>query len=483
MNATPVPDSVEGRPLSFELRQTLIIAAPLAGAYLAEVGMITIDHIMVGRLGALELAAAGLLGDAAFEILLFITAVVSIVGVLVAHSRGAEQPHEIGHHVAQGLWVAFVLGLPATILCWFLGDILAPTGQDPRVIEVGREYVEPLSWSILPGVLFIALRAYVSAMSRAIPVLVITLVTVVAKIPITYVLVFGGLGVPALGVAGAGWATSIVVWGMFLALAWYVTVAPGLREHRVFSHILEFDLREMIVIFRLGLPIGGIALLEGGMFIAVVILMGVISADALAANQVVMGWTSMTFVFSLALGEAAGIRVAHELGAKRPRGARRAGLLAVGLGGLVMSCMAVAFIFLARPLTGVYLDLDIAQNDPVVALAMSLFIIAAVFQLTDGLQAIATRALRGMRDTMIPMWIAAVGYWVFGIGGGWMLAFPLGFGPEGLWWGLAWGLSVTGAMLLWRFNRLSKAAADGERPDLLDAIPDPILDPIPDEGI
>lgn len=460
------------RPLSYELKQTLIVAAPLAGAYLAEIAMITVDHVMVGRLGSLELAAAGLLGDAAFEVLLFITAVVSIVGVLVAHSRGARRPGEIGHHVAQGLWVAFILGLPATILCWFLGDILAPTGQDPRVIQIGRDYVEPLSWSILPGVLFIALRAYAAAMSRAIPVLVITLATVAVKIPVTYILVFGGLGVPALGVAGAGWATSIVIWGMFLALAWYVTVAPGLKEHRIFSHICEFDLPEIINIFRLGLPIGGIALLEGGMFFAVVVLMGVIGADALAANQVVFGWTSMTFVFSLALGETAGIRVAHELGANRPRDARRAGLLAVGLGGLVMSIAAAGFTLMPQLLTSAFLDLDVAENGPVVELAISLFFIAAMFQFSDGLQAIATRALRGMRDTMIPMWIAAVGYWVFGIGGGWVLAFPLGYGPEGLWWGLAWGLSITGALLLWRFNRLSKTAVDGERLDLLGVIPD-----------
>lgn len=464
--------------LSHELKQTMTIAAPLAGAYLAEVAMVLVDHVMVGRLGALELAAVGLLGNAAFEALIFITAVVSIVGILVAHSRGAEKPHEIGHHVAQGLWAAFVLGVPATALCWVLGDILALTGQDPRVIALGREYVEPLSWSLLPGVLFIALRAYTSAMSRAVPVLVITVLTVVAKVPVTYVLVFGGFGVPAMGVAGAGWATTIVVWGMFLAMAWYVSVASGLREHTVFSHILEFDWREILKILRLGMPIGGIALLEGGMFIAVVILMGVIGADALAANEVVFGWTSMTFVFSLGLGEAAGIRVAHELGANRPADSRRAGLLAVCLGFVTMGCFSVAFIFIPDLLAGAFLDTGAAENAAVIELAVALFFIAAVFQLTDGLQAIATRALRGMRDTLIPMWIASLGYWAFGIGGGWILAFPLGYGPEGLWWGLACGLTVTGCMLLLRFHLLSKAAAEGRRPDLLtpEPVPEAILD-------
>ncbi len=466
------------RPLSHELKQTMIIAAPLAGAYLAEVAMVLVDHVMVGRLGSLELGAVGLLGNAAFEALIFITAVVSIVGILVAHSRGAERPEEIGHHVAQGLWVAFALGVPATVLCWYLGDLLALTGQDPRVIELGRDYVEPLSWSLVPGVLFIALRAYTSAMSRAVPVLMITVSTVIAKVPVTYVLVFGGFGIPAMGVAGAGWATTIVIWGMFLSMAWYVSVAPGLKEHNVFSHILEFDWKEMLKILRLGMPIGGIALLEGGMFIAVIVLMGVISADALAANEVVMGWTAMTFVFSLGLGEAAGIRVAHELGAKRPGDARRAGMLAVCLGFLSMGCFSVAFIFLPELLSAAFLDITDPENAAVVELAIVLFFIGAVFQLTDGLQAIATRALRGMRDTLIPMWIASLGYWVFGIGGGWVLAFPMGYGPEGLWWGLACGLTVTGSLLLWRFHLLSKAAVEGRRPDLLtpEPVPEPVLD-------
>ncbi|NQV43778.1 MAG: MATE family efflux transporter [Rhodospirillales bacterium] len=466
------------RPLSYELKQTLIIAAPLAGAYMAEVAMIMIDHMMVGRLGSLELAAAGLLGDVALELLLFGTAVVSIVGVLVAHSRGAEKAEQIGHHVAQGLWVAFALGILITILCWFVGDILAPSGQDPRVIEVGQIYVDALSWGILPGILFIALRAYTSAMSRAMPVLVITVLAVAIKIPVTYVMVFGGFGVPQLGVAGAGWATAIATWGMLIALGGYVTVAKGLKEHQVFSHLLEFDWREVLQIFRLGLPLGGIAMLEGGMFMAIGILMGLFGPNALAANQAVFGWMGITFVVTLALGEAASIRIAHELGASKPREARRAGLLAVGMGTLVMCGTAIIFILLPRLLTSAFLDLEAAENGPVLDLAMNLFLIAALFQFSDGLQAIATRMLRGMRDTLVPMWIASLGYWVFGVGGGWMLAFPLGYGPAGLWWGLAWGLSVTGGMLLWRFNRLSKAVVDGKRPDLLDAVADPITDPI-----
>jgi len=468
------------RPLSYELKQTFIIAAPLAGAYFAEVAMIIIDHAMVGRLGALELAGVGLLGDEAFEALLFITAVVSIVGVLVAHSRGAETPDKIGHHVAQGLWVAFLLTIPASILCWYIGDILAPMGQDPEVIAVGREYVEPLSFSFVPAMLFIALRAYTSAMSRATPVLVITVVAVDVKIPVTYVVVFGGYGIPAFGVPGAGWATTIISWGMFITLAWYVSVAPGLREHQVLRHLREFDWKEMLEILRLGLPIGGIALLEGGMFMAVVIFMGMFGADALAANQAVFGWTSLTFVITLSFGETAGIRVAHELGANRPHDARRAGLLAVVIGGIIMSSTAILFIYFPYLLVSAFLDPDRAENFTAIELAASLFVIAAIFQLTDGLQAIATRALRGMRDTIIPMWIASVGYWVFGIGGGWVLAFPLGYGPQGLWWGLALGLTVTGLILLWRFVRLSGEVVDGKRPHLLGVVPN---DLVPNEGI
>jgi MATE family multidrug resistance protein len=286
--------------------------------------------------------------------------------------------------------------------------------------------------------------------------MVITITAVGLNAILTYGLVFGAWGFPALGIAGAGWATTAVNWIMLLSMLIYTARSEGLRRYRVYQNLFDLDLAECWPIIRLGLPIGGIALLEGGLFMAVAVLMGTIGVHALAANQVVINAIAATFMVSLAIGEATGIRVAHGIGAGSMAESRQSGLLGLGLG-LVSGVLAgLAFIFGSHLLTGLFLDINNPENAPVIALCTSLFLVAAAFQLFDGLQAIAVRALRGMKDVLVPMWIAALGYWVFGIGGGYILAFVLDYGAQGLWWGLAAGLTFAGIMLSSRFLVLSR---------------------------
>ncbi len=260
---------------------------------------------------------------------------------------------------------------------------------------------------------------------------------------------------PALGVAGAGWATSLVCWAMFAALAWHMTRAARFKPYPVFHALGRLDPAACRQILTLGLPLGGLALMEGGLFAVTAILMGVLGAEALAANQIVISVIAVTFVMSMALGEAAAIRVAYGMGAGDPAQAQRAGLLGIALGVLIMAASACVLLAAPETLAGLFLDLGDPANREVVEVTAGLFVIAALFQIFDGVQAISSRALRGLRDTFAPMWIAGLGYWGFGIPGGYLLAFVFGYGASGLWWGLALGLSVTAVMLAWRFFRLS----------------------------
>jgi MATE family multidrug resistance protein len=285
--------------------------------------------------------------------------------------------------------------------------------------------------------------------------MVITVTAVGLNAALTYSLVFGAFGLPALGVAGAGWATTIVCWVMFAALAWHVSRAARFKSYHVFRGLWRIDPAALRQILTLGLPLGGLALMEGGLFAVTAILMGVLGAEALAANQIVITVIAATFVTAMALGEAAAIRVAYGIGAGDPGLAQRAGLLGIGLGVLIMAAAACVFLAAPETLAGFFLDLGDPANRGVVQLTASLLVIAALFQVFDGLQAIASRALRGLRDTFAPMWIAGLGYWGFGIPGGYLLGFVFGYGATGLWWGLALGLSVTAVMLAWRFWRLS----------------------------
>lgn len=434
----------------------LRISAPLAAAYLAEIAMGITDMLFVGRLGSVELAGVGLASSVLFEILIVAVSVVSIVAVLVAQARGAGSAEGVRNAVRQGFLVALLLGIPGTIIGFNLAPVLAMTGQEPRVVEIAERYLHAAAWFIVPYLLFVVQRSFCAALSRAAPVMVVTVAAIGVNALFTYGLVFGELGMPVLGVAGAGWATSITVWLMLVALAGYTLASRHFWHFNLYASGWHVDLSVCKEIFRLGAPAGGIALLESGMFVAVAVFMGVLGASWLAANQIMFNVLAVAFVIALAVGEASGVRVALGVGRGSAPGVRDAALAGIGLGAVTMLISASVLILMPRQIVSVFLDVGDAGNAEVLGHAVVLASIAAVFQLFDGMQAVAARALRGLKDTLVPMWIASVGYWVLGVAGGWVLCFPLGYGAVGLWWGLSIGLIVTGVALLWRLLRRTR---------------------------
>jgi MATE family multidrug resistance protein len=220
---------------------------------------------------------------------------------------------------------------------------------------------------------------------------------------------------------------------------------------------------EIRQILRLGLPIGGILGLEIGVFATTGILMGLLGADALAAHQLVMNCISVVFMVPLGIAQAATVRVAVALGSGAPEAARRAGFVAIALGVAYMALMAIVLVTVPRAIAGIYVDVDAPANRGLVEIALHLLAIAAVFQIFDGVQAIAAGALRGYRDTAVPLLLAVIGYWGVGFAGGWLFAFPAGYGPIGLWSGLAVGLAAVALMLTLRLHICAGIAAAGDR--------------------
>jgi MATE family multidrug resistance protein len=433
-----------------ELAAIVRISGPLAAAYLAEIAMGITDMVIVGRVGSIELAGVGLASSVLFEILIVSVGVVSIVAVLAAEARGAGSTEGVRRAVRQGFLVALLLGIPGAAVGWHLAPILAMTGQDPEVIVFADRYLRAATWFIIPYLLFVVLRSFLAAVARASAVMYTTVAAIGVNALLTYGLVFGEWGLPAMGVAGAGWATTITVWLMLAALVLYTVASRHFRTFHLYAAGLRVDMSVFKEIFRLGLPVAGISLLESGMFVAVSIFMGVLGPSWLAANQIMFNVVAVGFVVALAVGEACGVRVAHGVGAGAPRDVRRSTLTGVALGTAVMVVSASVLWRFPEEIVSAFVDVRDPRNAEVVAHAVILAGIAAVFQLFDGLQAIAARALRGLKDTLVPMWIASVGYWVLGLLGGWILCFPLGYGAVGLWWGLALGLIATGSALVWR---------------------------------
>lgn len=444
-----------------ELRATLRITAPLAAAFLAEMAMSFTDTVIVGRLGSVQLAAVGLAANLLISVLLACMAVVSIVGVLVAQAHGSGDDAAVGRSLRQGLWVATALSIPAILVGLEPAPMLRLLGQEDQVVVFAEQYLQAAIWCFLPYMWFTVLRNGVSALSRAGSVMVISVASVGLNLLANYSLVFGKFGMPALGVAGAGYGTSFVCWVMFAALALHVAIAPAFRRYRVFEGLGRIDLALCREILRHGLPAAGMSGVETGMFTVVTILMGVLGATVLAASQIAIVSASVAFMIPMAISQAATFRVAYGIGVGNAAAARQAGYLSMLLGTGFMAFVSVVMWVFPDAIAAIYLDTGDPANVEVLSIAAVLLAITAVFQIADGLQVVTTGALRGLKDTNVPFAIGVLGYWTVGLGSGYVFAFPLDMGGPGLFWGLALGLATAGTLLTWRFRARTAALIRG----------------------
>mgnify|MGYP002401912755 CR=1 FL=1 len=436
-----------------ELRATLALAAPLAAANVATMVMGITNAVMVGHLGGAALAAAGLGGAVYFTLVMICQGVLNAVAPLAAHAIGAGDHDAAGRIAAAGLGLAALLAMPMLVLLTVAPLLLHAIGYEPKLAADIAGYLSAIRWGAPAFLLSAVLRAMLSASGRPRVVMVVLLCGIPANAALNWVLIFGHLGLPALGIAGSGCATAAIQWLMMLTIAGYMALAPGTAPVRFGRGLSGRRLfAEFGQILRVGLPIGGLFAMEIGVFNTTGVLMGLFGADALGAHQLTINFASLTFMVPLGIAQAAVVRVALHLGADAPAAAVRAGRTAIALAAGFMLAMSV--LLLAAPLAIIRLYLDIADpaNRGVVQIAVSLIAIAALFQVLDGVQVVAVGALRGYRDTTVPMLVAAIGYWGIGFSGGWALAFPLGWGPVGMWWGLALGLAVVAVSLTLRLE-------------------------------
>ena len=446
------------RPLGAEVRATLALAVPIVLAQLAQMSMGFVDVAMVGRLGTEALAAIVLGSTTYFTASLVGVGVLVAVQPLVAQAVGAGETDRAGRAARQGLWLGLILGVPATVALGFAEPALLALGQAPDTAALAADYVDAIRWGFVPNLWFTALRALSEGDGRPAPVLAVTLVGVAFNVGLNYVLMFGALGAPALGVVGTGWSSTVTITVMCAVLAVYARRGP-LARFRVFADLRRPDPAALGELFRLGWPIGVGFGLEAGLFTAATLLVGRLADPvlALAAHQIALNAASVAFMVPLGIGMAGGIRVGQAAGAGDLAGAARAGWTATALGAAFMACSAL--VFWLAPQAVVWIYAGSAPDPAVAALAATLLGIAAVFQLFDGVQASVAGALRGLKDTRVPMLIAAVAYWGVGLSVGAGLGLGAGWGAPGLWWGLTIGLAVASVLMSLRFRALTRPAA------------------------
>ena len=455
VSAATTPVAVPDR-LARELRAMLALALPLALTQLTQILIHTTEVLLLGRLGPAPLAAATLAAALFHAGMMFGVGVVSATAPLIAQAKGARQPRLIARTVRQGLWMTLAITGPLIALLWWTRPLLAAMGQDPALLPMTEAYMRWAVWGMPFAVGFIVLRSFIAAFARTRAVLVAALVGAVVNLPLSWLLIFGGLGLPGLGTAGAGIAVATVFTLMFAILLAYCLRAAPFRRYAVLRGLWRPDLVVFREVLRVGLPIGGAVLLEVGLFASATLLMGLIGTAQLAAHQVALQLASIAFMVPLGLSQAATIRVGLAIGAGDGAQARLAGWVACGLGTGFMAATAVLFWTQRAELAGLFLDADTADGAAALGYALVFLRIAALFQLVDGLQVIGIANLRGLKDTTIPMWLAAFGYWVVGFSSCWVLGFHTSLGGTGIWIGLAFALATVGVVMVWRFDRLTR---------------------------
>lgn len=444
-----------------ELRALLRLAGPLISAQLAHALMIFTDTLMMAMLGPQQLAGGALGATCYFIFSIFCTGVIAAVGSLVAIRHGAGDPAGVTRLIQNGLWLALLLGCISALCLNGLGPLLPYLGQEPGAASQAMAFLHPLSLA-LPGYLcFMALRGFTSAIGHPGPVMAISIVGTAANFVINYALIQGWFGLPELGLSGIGMTTALVSSGMALALALYIRVAPIYRRYAL--RLGRPQRAEIRALLRLGLPIGGTYAAEQGLFTFATLCMGALGSVQLAAHQIAMQTVALAFIVPQGLSYAVTFRVGLHYGAGRLPLSRLSGHLGMLLGAGLMLLFALLFWLLPEWIIGLFLD----RNDPafaeIITLAVSLLAIAAWFELFDGLQSIAMGAIRGLNDGRLTLVIGLTGYWCVGAPLAWLLGFGLGWGAQGVWWGLAAGLAVTASGLVlgfqWKTARLQRPKA------------------------
>lgn len=436
--------------LARELKEMLRLALPLVTGQLSAIGMNVIDAMLAGHLDAHTLGAVAV-GTSVWSL-----AIVAAIGVMlalppsVAQLNGAGRPGEIGPLFRQALWMSASLGLLLFAGVHFGGPLLiVAIGVDAALVPDVTRFLHAISFGAPALALFFTLRGLSEGFGLTRPTMYFSLLGLALLGPVGYVLMYGRIGFPPLGALGSGIATACVLWIEALAFLAYIATR---RHYRALALFARFDRPKPEAIgelLRVGVPMGISLFMEASLFVAVALAIGTLGTDVVASHQIAINVASVTFMVPLGIAMATTVRVGHAVGRGDPEGVRDAGLVGLGLTLVAQGVSALLMLTVPERIAALY-----TGDAAVIALAAELLVLAGFFQFSDGLQVAASGALRGLKDTRVPMLITTFAYWGVGMPVGWWLAFRAGLGARGMWMGLIAGLSMAAILLTTRFWRL-----------------------------
>ena len=432
-------------------RRNITLAYPVVLSQLGQVMVAVVDSAMVGQTGSIPLAAASLANSITFIMIAFAIGISYAITPLIAAADGQGRAREISEILRHGLVLNIFAGLMIFILIASGSGLLHYMGQDPEVVELAIPYMGIIAFSIVPLMVFQTFRQFTEGLSQTRQAMVITIASNLLNIFLNYLLIFGKWGFPALGLNGAGWATLISRVVMALAMFLFVAYAPRFASYIKKLQFKRFYKERFNRLLGLGIPSGMQFLFEVSAFSLAAVMVGWLGADALAAHQIGISLASITFMMASGVSAASTIRIGNQLGRKD--------IPTLRVAGFSNFLLIVAFMAVSGVLFIVFRDflptLFIADAD-VIATASGLLIIAAFFQIFDGVQVVSLGILRGLQDVKVPTLATFIAYWIIGLPIGYLLAFHYDYGIKGIWYGLSLGLGVTAITMFYRFDQLTR---------------------------
>lgn len=433
-----------------EASSTLRLGAPIIAAQLLQMSMGFVDTVMAGRLSAGDLAAVAIGSSMLAPLFMLCYGILMGLNPIVSQAFGARNFPLIAKNVRQGLWLSQILALVSIFIMHQFHYAIEYIGADPDVSDKAIRYVLAMTWGMPFYMAFITLRVFNESIGATKPGMWIALLGLPFNIFGNWVLVYGKFGFPQLGAVGTGYASALVGMVMFASIFIYTYYNTSYRRFELFKNWRFPEWRYQKELLRIGVPSGISSFMEVSMFAFIALLIGSLGTIAVAGHQVALNVGSITFMIPFGLATAISVRVGIFVGRQQPDRARFAGYTGIGLSVLIMITTASVMLLFPRTIVSIYTtDTDVVQ------LAARLLMMAAIFQISDGLQVSGLGALRGLKDTRIPMFVNIVAYWGIGLPIGYWAGLHKGWGPEGFWIGLIFGLSAAAVMHNIRFRYLS----------------------------
>jgi MATE family multidrug resistance protein len=440
--------------VSQEMKAVIRLGAPIITGQLAQMSMGFVDTIMAGNLSPNDLAAVAIGSSFINPVFVFAIGLFMSLNPIIAQHLGAGRIDQIGRTVRHAGYLAFVLAVLSVLILLQSDLLLAQMGLDESVAALSFGYIKAMLWGFLPITLYLVMRFFNEGMSISKPTMWFAVLGLCFNILGNYTFMYGKFGFPALGAVGTGWASALVAWVMFIGMLIYTAGKKSYAHLHIFTSIKKPEWHFIADILKVGVPNGVSIFMEVSMFAAVSLLMGILGTTIVAGHQIAINIGSLIFMIPLGFSSAISVRVGTYIGQGSAYNAKIAGYSGIALCVGISVFTALLLLIFPEQMVSIY-----TSDSIVTQIAVSLLFLAAVFQISDALQVSSLGALRGLKDTTIPMIVNLIAYWVVGLPSGYLLGITLKLGPNGLWIGLILGLSVAALLHTLRFFKLSKRQA------------------------